>query len=1118
MVPRVGQRIGPYEILGRLGSGGMGLVFSAWDARLQRDVAIKLLREEYATPTMRSRFLQEARAASGLNHANICTVFDIGEISGDPYLVMELLKGETLRAWISTRGKLAPEDIQRIASEVLDALAVAHARGVIHRDIKPANIILVNKPGGGFQAKVLDFGLAKMEMGQEESTHHDLTTLGTTVGTVSYMSPEQAKGEQIDARSDLFSLGSVLYEAATGELPFQGATSALIFVELLGKAPLPLRQQNPAIPKDLDRFITRLLAKNPADRFQSAKSALDVLSAVSMRKSAFDGMAIWGNKAAAGSSPAKSRPDPPSEKPVQETDDHRISDPRSSAGPALLAGSAPAARSLAEDAGTLRPGRRSVDPFLPHAATENDLLTDAQAAGSPEAPPNLPIAQAARPAPLPGSVVLRPVKPEPARSPLRDSVPPAPLDAANASSAVPDSSASPFLRAAQVPLAAAAGHEAVAAVSSAESDEPSDAAVPPSTRGGAPSTQRTSRFQPVWAWILAALLIPSLAAVSAWYLGWRHSITNGREPVSIVLAGMQNDTGDHPLGAVFSAGFEFDAAQSPRLSVRSAEDYARSLRATQRDAASEVSLEDARTAAGVAGIDALVFAEIHKDGASYDLSLRIVKAANGKLVSRISETASSREQLTQAVDRLTSDMRSALGESSDSIAESSLPLSKEATSNLEALENFKSGAALTAAGDQMEAILAFQRALGDDQHFTQAHLRLAKLYCAQHAELAAAQSAAQAQSSAANASPRTQILAQASYAIHASRDFTHATELLNHLLETRPGDLEVTIQLAQAQFLGGQFAEAQATAEKVLQVSRFDPEATEQEELALLAQGRFESVASLETQARTAGLFHPGIAALARAAGASATEMPLPLQVADLPPAIAAGLLDAEGHFDEGSARWHAMVDAARSTPELLSAAQFAYATAALNRALAGDCGTALAYTAQAQAQPGGVSGTFNAGEAEALCGDLDGARQSLAALTGSQGPGSATQNYLVPDLGATIAWKMGDTAGALRTLDAARSFDTISLTAYLRGMVQIAARQLPLSIVQFQTILSHRGPATLFNPEIYPLAQLGLARAYAASGDTANSSVAYGRFLQLWNTSDTGLSAVAEARSHAHP
>jgi serine/threonine protein kinase len=208
MIPSVGQRVGPYEILGRLGSGGMGLVFSAWDARLQRDVAIKLLREEFLSAEMRDRFLQEARAASGLNHPNICTIFDIGEQDGDPYLVMELLRGETLRSRITAGGPIAPEEIVRIGCDIASALTVAHARGIIHRDVKPANIFLVAMPGAPTQTKVLDFGLAKIDVGDPSSARFELTGTGATVGTVSYMSPEQARGDTLDQRTDLFSRSS----------------------------------------------------------------------------------------------------------------------------------------------------------------------------------------------------------------------------------------------------------------------------------------------------------------------------------------------------------------------------------------------------------------------------------------------------------------------------------------------------------------------------------------------------------------------------------------------------------------------------------------------------------------------------------------------------------------------------------------------------------------------------------------------------------------------------------------------------------------------------------------------------------------------------------------------
>src|SRR5271155_5702744 len=158
MIPEAGQRFGPYEILGRLGSGGMGLVFRAWDERLHREVAVKLLQDNYKMPGMRERFLQEARAASGLNHPNICTIFDIGEQDGNPYLVMELLEGETVKDRI-VYGGLPVEEIVGYAIEIADALSAAHSKGIVHRDIKPANIFLVKMPNGKKQAKVLDFGL-----------------------------------------------------------------------------------------------------------------------------------------------------------------------------------------------------------------------------------------------------------------------------------------------------------------------------------------------------------------------------------------------------------------------------------------------------------------------------------------------------------------------------------------------------------------------------------------------------------------------------------------------------------------------------------------------------------------------------------------------------------------------------------------------------------------------------------------------------------------------------------------------------------------------------------------------------------------------------------------------
>ena len=285
MFPEAGQFVGPYEILGQIGSGGMGVVFRAWDERLHREVALKLLHDEYGTPNLRERFLIEARAASALNHPNICTIFDLGEQDGEPFLVMELLSGQTLKDKIA-RGAIDTEEIVRVSTEVADALSWAHAKGIVHRDIKPANIFLQSRPGGQVQAKVLDFGLAKVTQASRSgraSRALDITSAGTTVGTLAYMSPEQARGEWLDARSDLFSLGTVMYEMCTRRVPFRGASSALVFMALLSQAPEPIREWNTGVPRDLERLILKLLNKDREERFASAQELHEALRRLTLK-------------------------------------------------------------------------------------------------------------------------------------------------------------------------------------------------------------------------------------------------------------------------------------------------------------------------------------------------------------------------------------------------------------------------------------------------------------------------------------------------------------------------------------------------------------------------------------------------------------------------------------------------------------------------------------------------------------------------------------------------------------------------------------------------------------------------------------------------------------------
>lgn len=270
-----GRRVGPYQIEGILGAGGMGSVYRARDTRLGRAVAVKFLSGPFShTGPALERFQREAQAISALNHPNVCTVYDIGEEKGHPYLVMELLEGQTLKQRIAA-GRCSNDELISIGRFVCDGLEAAHALGMVHRDVKPANIFLTNR---GI-VKILDFGLAKAmsAAGSEGVTpeagpvaDQTLTTPGTTIGTISYMSPEQVRGASIDGRTDLFSLGVVLYEMAAGAQPFRGESQNMTFDAILNQRPRPPRSLNAALEPDLERIILRALEKDPAMRYQTA--------------------------------------------------------------------------------------------------------------------------------------------------------------------------------------------------------------------------------------------------------------------------------------------------------------------------------------------------------------------------------------------------------------------------------------------------------------------------------------------------------------------------------------------------------------------------------------------------------------------------------------------------------------------------------------------------------------------------------------------------------------------------------------------------------------------------------------------------------------------------------
>ncbi len=339
-----GTQFGPYKILEPVGAGGMGEVYRALDTRLNREVAIKVVSDQYlseafgsGTSSPRSgspitgtpasgtpgavshrRFLREAQSSSALNHPNICTIHDIGENEGRPFLVMELLRGETLKQALRS-GSLSATEVVTFSRQAASALAAAHSIGIVHRDIKPANIFVVG-PAGKRQIKILDFGLAKQQGATDLADSNDatatfggqataigadigLTSPGSTIGTVAYMSPEQAEGKVLDARTDLFSLGSVIYEMATGAPPFTGATAPTIFAALLTKDPPPVSAANPSMPPQLDGIVSRLLIKDRDQRTPTAEALLAELDALPTAATSTSGSSA-AHAAPSGSFPA----------------------------------------------------------------------------------------------------------------------------------------------------------------------------------------------------------------------------------------------------------------------------------------------------------------------------------------------------------------------------------------------------------------------------------------------------------------------------------------------------------------------------------------------------------------------------------------------------------------------------------------------------------------------------------------------------------------------------------------------------------------------------------------------------------------------------------------------
>jgi eukaryotic-like serine/threonine-protein kinase len=1065
MIPEVGQRFGPYEILGRLGRGGMGLVFRAWDERLHREVAVKLLYEDYKIPGMRERFLQEARAASALNHPNICTVFDIGEQNRNPYLVMELLEGETVKDRIE-HGALPADEIVPYAIEIADALTAAHSKGIVHRDIKPANIFLVRTPNGKSQAKVLDFGLAKIGLEKRDGWKQrslGLTTAGATVGTLSYMSPEQARGESLDMRSDLFSLGVVLYEMATRQVPFKGATSALMFVQLFSHDPEPVHNWNEAIPRDLEKIIQKLLAKNCKKRFQTAKELQDALIKVSSNL----GRKGWLSKA--GSRPAvplvRASDQVAWQRGTRRTRSQTVN--------------------LAQDPGRVSMHSMRVlgeDQGSVEVTAMRFLRESAIAVASGEAP----IQRLS----LYGAIFEQELDPVVMRE-----VTILPQSRARANTN--------FSRAVVENMEEESSVQELIAASSAV------------------AARTQVRMLVAAASILAGVVLVALVCSGV----FRPLVLGPSD--HLLLTVIHNKTGDKTLDGTVVQGLEIALRQSRTLNVLGGEAYRAGLR--QVEIEGEVSTEMApeqRVAQNV-GARAYLYGEIDGTKAPYRISIDVLKTDSNDKVETLEETAASREEVPAAIGRLAQDIRAEVSEDSKVEQRKRIPLEQDATANVDALHAYSVGETAMQTGRRGDAIEAFQEAARFDPKFVQAQMRLAWLYGFEKAEVESARAAELAHNSTAKSDERVKLLAQFCYEMNASGDYDRASEIIREYLVRYPLDADGMKGLARVLRAQGNLPEALRSAQQGYSQDPFDAEIYVEAEDAMIGMGHYDNALQLEAQAERVGVAPSGnaltAAYLAGRQDIVATQVKavqgdlvamdassMPLTYADL---YHYGLyLDITGRTEAGLELWKTSADKVNKMHGLDSARASMLAQGALDRALMESCTLSLELVDEVRTLPKGPTATFHAGMAAALCGDQTYADKVIATLQQAYPQNTAVVQYYVPELQAAAEIGVNEPEKALDSLTTLEQYDSISLTPYLRGMADEALGRIPAALIDFQMILDHRGMVMMLGSTSYPMAQMGLARANGIIRDKAGSVEAYHKFLMAWGEAEPDQPLVREA------
>ena len=984
------ETVSHYRIISPLGSGGMGDVYLAQDTVLGRQVALKLLPKDFARDRDRlHRFQQEARAASALNHPNIITIHEIGQVDDRHFIATEFIDGVTLRQNFlgeekHTSGKpLRLREVLDVAIQTTDALAAAHEAGIVHRDIKPENIMLRRRDS---YVKVLDFGLAKLT--EADTTVVDTeaptrapfkTSAGVVMGTVSYMSPEQARGEQLDARTDIWSLGVVVYELVAGCAPFERSTPSEVIALILEREPAPLARNARDIPPELERIVDKALTKDREARYQSAKDLLVDLRRLRQQlevKAEVERLAT------------------------------RASD---SEGVVRTNGTQPAVATMDEAA------PRAQAEIMERTSSAEYIITEIQ--------------------------------------------------------------------------------------------------------------KHKKGFA-----LTASVLLATILVVAGLFI-YGHRPQPLTEKDTILLADFVNRTGDDVFDGALKQGLAVQLEQSPFLNIFPDERVQQTLQSMRRSPDVRVTRDVAREICERQGLKAMIVGSIAMLGSQYVITLEAVNAQTNDVLAREQEEAASKEQVLSVLRKLATGLREKLGESLSTIQKFDAPI-EATTSSLEALKDCSVATELNAKGKTLEAISLLKHAVELDPQFAFAYSGLALRFQSIGQREATQTYATKAFALRERASEREKLWIIAQYYSAVTGELERAIEIQELLKQTYPRQAYVRNFLANSYSLVGQHEKAVEEMQEAVRLDPNNPLFYRNLARQLRYLGRFQETKAVLEHASARKLDSPLLrlerylnAFLRGDAGEMQGQMEWFRARPDEPLSfgLQTAVAEVAGQYRkarEFRAQWVERSQRRNNLNNKEAAAGNAAGDAQTD-ALSGHCELVRQEADRSLAITRSPSALQTVALALAVCGE-PGRAQSLADEYARLMPTDTLANGVdLPVIRAAIANHRGNYVQAIELLRRARSYDHAEFfkvpldldqfAPYLRGQAFLGQRSGTEAAAEFQYILDHRGlaPFSLLGP----LAQLGLARAYALNGDIEKATRAYDVFFTVWKDADADLPVLIEAK-----